>query len=110
MFSAIAVVPKREQQTGLELTLGALNLDISWSHRHTAPLLQSEICHVFEVHEVLRHQVNAPETGVGVRVEDMKELARLFDEITRERRDERREVPREQSQLPMMLCITCMGK
>ena len=58
---------KAEKQASLELALGAFNFNVHQSCQHsTGPLLEHEVSHVIEVHEVLQDQIDTPETSVGV--------------------------------------------
>ena len=83
---------KAEKETSLELALGALDLDICRSCRHTGPLLQREVRHVVKVHQVLRDQINTPKTGIrvgrGERHEAVGEVVR-GDDVGKTRRQKR---------------------
>ena len=58
---------KPEKQASLELALGAFNFNVHQSCQHsTDPLLEHEVSHVIEVHEVLQDQIDTSETSVGV--------------------------------------------
>ena len=42
-----------EKQASLELGLSAFNFNVCWSCQHVGPLLEHEVSHIVEIHEVL---------------------------------------------------------
>ena len=56
-----------QKETSLELALSPLDFDGSRSNAHTRPLPESKVQEVVQVHQVLRYEVDTPQTGVRVR-------------------------------------------
>lgn len=58
---------KAEEERRLELRLSTLNLSGRGAGRRTLPLLEGKVQEVIQVHVVLTHEVDTPETSVRVR-------------------------------------------
>jgi hypothetical protein len=53
---------ERQEDRGLQLSLGTLNLGLGDIERQTRPFTESEVDKVVELSEVLAHKVDTPET------------------------------------------------
>lgn len=58
---------QRQKETGLELGLGSLNLQVGHRGGQSVPLLESKVDEIVNLSGVLGGQVDTPQTGVGVR-------------------------------------------